>query len=123
DFHVTGVQTCALPIFFNYAYHLDTVLFGRYLRQVAISRGVRHVVDDVVGVESDQHGSITALRTREHGDISGDLFIDCSGFAGRLINRHYGTEFRGFGASLINDRAVAVRVPYAAARGTTSPLS
>lgn len=97
---------------FNYAYHLDTVLFGRYLRQVALSRGVKRVVDNVVGVENDERGLITALKTREHGDIPGNLFIDCSGFAGLLINKHYGIEFHEFGDSLFNDRAVALRVPY-----------
>jgi tryptophan 7-halogenase len=97
---------------FNYAYHIDAVLFGRYLRQVAISRGVQRIVDEVTGVESNERGLITALKTREHGDIPGDLFIDCSGFGGLLINKHYGTRFTGFGASLFNDRAVALRVPY-----------
>src|SRR5690606_22404510 len=67
---------------FNYAYHLDTVLFGRYLRTLALGRGVKRIVDNVVGVESDERGMIKALRTKEHGPIEGDLFIDCSGFGG-----------------------------------------
>lgn len=108
---------------FNYAYHMDTVLFGRFLRHVATSRGVRHIVDDVIGVESNEQGSITALRTREHGAISADLFIDCSGFGGLLINKHYGTEFVGFGDSLFNDRAVALRVPYETARDHINPFT
>ena len=108
---------------FNYAYHLDTVLFGRYLRQVALGRGVKHIVDTVIGVESDERGFITALKTREHGDISGDLFIDCSGFVGALINQHYGTEFIGFGDSLFNDRAVALRVPYETAHDPVNPFT
>jgi Tryptophan halogenase len=108
---------------FNYAYHLDTVLFGRYLRRIAIDRGVKRVVGNVVGLETDERGFITALKTREHGDIGGDLFIDCSGFGGLLINKHYGTEFLGFGDSLFNDRAVAIRVPYATANPTIKPFT
>jgi tryptophan halogenase len=108
---------------FNYAYHLDTVLFGRYLRQVALGRGVERIVDNVVGVTNDETGAITALKTAEHGDIAGDFFIDCSGFVGLLINRHFGTEFEGFGDSLLNDRAIALRVPYAGPREPISPYT
>jgi tryptophan halogenase len=107
----------------NYAYHMDTVLFGRYLRQVARERGVRRIVDNVVGVETNEHGYLTALKTAEHGDVAGDLFIDCSGFRGLLINKHFGSEFVSFGASLFNDRAVALRVPYASADATINPFT
>jgi tryptophan halogenase len=107
----------------NYAYHLDTVLFGRYLREIAIARGVERVVDTVVGVTGDERGFITALKTGAHGDIAGDLFIDCSGFSGLLINKHLGAEFRGFGDSLFNDRAVAMRVPYASAETPINPFT
>ena len=105
---------------FNYAYHMDAVLFGQYLRRIAVERGVRRVVDTVVGVESDERGLIAALKTKEHGDIAADLFIDCSGFGGHLINKHFGVEFRSFGDSLFNDRAVALRVPY---RGVEAPIN
>lgn len=108
---------------FNYAYHLDTVLFGRYLRQLGLERGIRRIVDNVVGVATDEREFITALKTREHGDVEGDLFIDCSGFGGVLINKHYGTEFVGFGDSLFNDRAVAIRVPYPEANPVIKPFT
>jgi tryptophan halogenase len=108
---------------FNYAYHLDTVLFGRYLRKIALERGVARIVDNVVGVESDERGFVTALRTAEHGDVAGDLFIDCSGFGGLLINKHYGTAFESFGDALFNDRAVALRVPYEGAHEPIRPYT
>ncbi len=102
---------------------MDTVLFGRYLRQIALARGVKRIVDTVVGVAGDERGFITALKTKEHGDIAGDLFIDCSGFGGLLINKHFGTEFRSFGDSLFNDRAVAIRVPYKSADAPINPFT
>lgn len=108
---------------FDYAYHTDTVLFGRYLRQLGLRRGVRRVVDNVVGVKSDERGSITALNTEHHGAIAGDLFIDCSGFGGYLINQHYGTQFLSFNDSLLNDRAVALRVPYRTADAPINPFT
>ena len=107
----------------DYAYHTDTVLFGRYLREVAMARGVKRIMDNVTGVQSDERGLITALYTKEHGAIEGDLFIDCSGFGGYLINKHYGTEFVSFNDSLFNDRAVALRVPYAQADAPINPFT
>jgi tryptophan halogenase len=108
---------------FDYAYHMDTVLFGRYLRQIALDRGVERIVDNVVGVETNERGLITALKTAAHGDVAGDLFIDCSGFGGLLINKHYGSEFLGFGDSLFNDRAVALRVPYEITKDPIIPFT
>jgi tryptophan 6-halogenase len=107
----------------DYAYHTDTVLFGRYLREVTLGRGVKRIVDNVIGVQSDERGLITALNTKEHGAIEGDLFIDCSGFGGYLINKHFGTEFVSFNDSLFNDRAVALRVPYRSAAAPINPFT
>lgn len=95
----------------NYAYHIDTVLLGRYLRQVGIDRGVRHVVDLVTGVGRDETGQVTHVTTKEHGDLDGDLFIDCSGFRGLLINQAMEEPFVSFSDVLFNDAAVAMRVP------------
>jgi tryptophan halogenase len=107
----------------DYAYHTDTVLFGRYLREVGLGRGVKRIVDSVLGVQSDERGLITALMTKAHGAIEGDLFIDCSGFGGYLINKHFGTEFVSFNDSLFNDRAVALRVPYPSADAPINPFT
>lgn len=105
----------------NYAYHIDTVLLGRYLRQVGVDRGVNHVVDKVVGVERDERGFVTALETEAHGALAGDLFIDCSGFRGLLINQTMEEPFIGFNDVLFNDSAVAMRVPHAEGETRISP--
>lgn len=47
-----------------YAYHLDTVMFGRYLREIAIGRGVTRIVDKVVGVVRDERGFIELIDDR-----------------------------------------------------------
>jgi len=105
----------------NYAYHIDTVLLGRYLRQVGVSRGVRHVVDKVVGVQRDERGFVTALQSEQHGPLAGDLFIDCSGFRGLLLNQALEEPFIGFGDVLFNDSAVAMRVPNAEGHTQIAP--
>ncbi len=107
----------------NYAYHLDAVKLGQYLREVAVGRGVRRIVDTVEQVGLDARGFVTHLATREHGDVKGDLFIDCSGFAGLIINKALGVPFVGYGDVLFCDRAVAMRVPYADRTATIPPYT
>ncbi len=96
----------------NYAYHIDAARLGLYLRDVAISRGVRHISADVIGVTRDALG-IAAVQTEEHGEHAAELFIDCTGFA-RVLMRELtdGDEFEDYGQYLLNDRAIAARIPY-----------
>jgi tryptophan halogenase len=103
---------------FPYAYHFDTVLLARFLTRYGTEHGVRHVLDDVVDVRLDSHGYIDHVLTREHGELAGDLFIDCTGFRGMLLNKKLGVPFVSYQETLPNDRAVALRVPVdIAARG------
>ncbi len=98
----------------NYGYHFDAGKFGMKLREHAIANlHVRHVHDDVDQVLSHDDGDIAALRTRAHGDIAGDLFIDCSGLASVLIGQHFGIGVRSQKHLLFNDTALALQVPYA----------
>ncbi len=96
-----------------YAYHLDAILLGHFLRDIATRRGVRHVVDDVVDVLLDERGYVRAVKTAGHGELEGDLFLDCTGFRGLIINEVYKTPFVDYTNTLFCDRAVALRIPYA----------
>ena len=98
----------------NYAYHLDAAKLAALLKSHGVARlGVRHVCDHAVSVETDDTGDITAIATREHGEIEGDLFIDCSGHSALLIGAHFGVPVIDRGGELFNDRALAVQVPVA----------
>jgi tryptophan halogenase len=100
----------------NYGYHFDAVKLGHLLRRHATQvLGVRHVLDHFIAVRSHDNGDIAALTTREHGDIEGDLFIDCSGLACLLLGGHYGIGLRSEQGVLFNDSALAVQVPHAEA--------
>ncbi|MGP4096930.1 tryptophan halogenase family protein [Nonomuraea sp. KM90] len=96
---------------FPYAYHFDAALLAKYLTRLGTARGVRHVLDDVTEVRQDERGWISHLVTAGHGEIHGDLFVDCTGFRGLLINQVLGEEFQSFEDVLPNNRAVALRVP------------
>jgi Tryptophan halogenase len=96
---------------FPYAYHFDAALLARYLTRIGVDLGVRHVVDNVVGVGQNERGWISHVATKEHGNLTGDLFIDCTGFRGLLINQTLDEPFISFEDVLPNNRAVALRVP------------
>jgi tryptophan halogenase len=96
---------------FPYAYHFDATLLAAYLCRYATERGVRRILDDVEHISRDHRGWIECLRTREHGEIRGDLYIDCTGFRGLLLNQTLGVGFMSYQDTLPNDRAVALRVP------------
>lgn len=94
-----------------YAYHFDANLFARFLKDYAKQRGVKQIVDDVLDTQLADNGYIDSLITGEHGNIQGDLFIDCSGFRGLLINKALGETFIPFSDSLLCDRAIAMQIP------------
>lgn len=95
-----------------YAYHLDAGAFAEYLKHVATHRGVRHVVDNVRRVLVDERGFIAGLETEHHGPLRAELYIDCSGFAGLLIERALGDPWQSWSGQLLVDRAMALPLPY-----------
>jgi hypothetical protein len=112
-------QTPEFAAVANYGYHLDAGKFGLFLqRHCTQNLGVRHLlahVEEVVPVkDGERAGDIAALRTREHGLVEGDLFVDCTGMASLLLGGHYGVPLVPQRDVLFNDRALAVQVPYPA---------
>lgn len=98
----------------NYGYHLDAIKFARLLRKHAVEKlGVTHVIDHVENIHNSPDGDIDFLQCKTHGQISGDLYVDCSGFASLLLGQHYAVPLLGKKEILFNDRAIAVQVPYA----------
>ncbi|MDP1027335.1 tryptophan 7-halogenase [Sphingomonas sp. KR1UV-12] len=99
------------PFRMEYGYHFDAGLLGDYLREVAVGRGVIHRQARVTAVTRADNGDIAALATDRGEAIEGDVFVDCSGFAGLLIERTLGVPFRSFGDNLFNDAAVVMPTP------------
>ncbi len=97
--------TWSLP----YAYHFDSALYGRYLRRYSEARGVTRTEGMVRTVERDGGtGDVTALVLADGRRIAGDLFIDCSGARGLLIQRELNVGYEDWGHWLPCDRAMAV---------------
>jgi tryptophan 6-halogenase len=97
----------------SYAWHFDANLVAGFLRRFAVEKqGVHHIQDEMTDVTMDERGFITALRTKSGQVVEGELFVDCSGFRGLLINQAMREPFLDMSDHLLNDRAVATAVPH-----------
>jgi hypothetical protein len=107
-----------------YAWHFDAHLVGDFLRRFATEKfAVTHVQDKLSEVKQDENGFITALTTVGGRTLEGDLFIDCSGFRGLLINKALGEPFIDMHDHLLCDSAVAAPVPHDDAANGVEPYT
>lgn len=100
-----------LKVQYPYGYHFDASLIAKFMAKYAQERGVTEILDEVDDVVLEEDGSILGVQTRAHGRLDADLFVDCTGFRGLLINKALGEPFIPFSESLLCDRAVAMQVP------------
>jgi tryptophan halogenase len=81
-----SAQVPAVTDAFSFGFQFDAGLYANYLREYAVARGAQRVEGMIVEVEQHpETGFVTALKLRDGRRIEGDLFIDCSGFRGLLI--------------------------------------
>ena len=96
------------PFHFQDGYHFDSVLIGKFLQKKAAEVGINHIQATVENVELHSNGDIRSLKLNNDQLLSGDIFVDCSGFASILLEKTLKVPFISFSDNLFNDSAVAI---------------
>jgi tryptophan 7-halogenase len=107
---------------YGYAYQFDATLFGPYMREFGLTKGVDRIEGKVVEVTKDsESGNVATLVLEDGRRIDGDLFIDCSGFRSMMLGEAVGADWEDWSHWLPCDRAVAL--PCMAAKETIEPYT
>ena len=117
DDYSLELQACLQNRFFRsdtskigYAYHLDSSLYARFLRKISEKRGVKRIEGKIQHVQQNaETGDIATLELEDNTKISGDIFIDCTGFRALLIEKTLGVQFIDLKQWLPMDSAIALQ--------------
>jgi len=111
----------------RYALHFDATLVAKYLRSYSERLGVVRTERTVIGATRRADGLLDELQFSDGSTLQADLYIDCSGFRGVLIEQVLGTGYHDWTAMLPCDRAVAfptastvARPPYTCSRARSA---
>jgi len=113
---------------FGYAYQFDSGLYAKFLRKYSEARNVIRTEGRVTEVlQNHENGNITSILLEDGSTIEADIFIDCSGFRGLLIEQTLKTGYEDWSNWLPCNKAVAVQceqegpsLPYTRATARTA---
>ena len=92
----------------TYAFQFDASLYAKFMREFAEARGVKRIEGRITHADQNPQSGHIETVSLETGEVyEGDLFIDCSGFRGLLIEQTLKTGYLDWSAFLPCDRAVA----------------
>ena len=97
----------------DYAYQVDATMLAHWMRDnICLPTGLTHIKDDVTEVLQGDNGWVTGLKTKENGELTADLYVDCTGFKSLLLGEAMQTPYHSWSEDLPNNKAWAAHKPY-----------
>ena len=107
-FHIPDEDPQKIESSFGYAYQFDSGKYAKFLRTFAEANGVTRIEGRITQSSHDTAtGNISAVSLESGQNIEAELFIDCSGFRGLLIEQAYKTGYDDWSQWLPCNRAIA----------------
>ncbi|WP_111979254.1 tryptophan halogenase family protein [Algibacillus agarilyticus] len=107
------ISTAEYAKYANYGYHLNATKFSTFLQKHCVKHlNIKHILAEVEDVKLATSGQITSVYLAGKGDLTGDLFIDCTGFKSLLLGESLGVKFKKVDDILFADTALATHVDY-----------
>jgi tryptophan 7-halogenase len=94
---------------YHYAYHFDASLYAKYLRNFSVKLGVTRIESTITSVTLNDNGFIKSVVLKDETEVTGDLFIDCSGLRGLLIEKTLKTGYEDWSYWLPMNSAIALQ--------------
>lgn len=95
----------------NYGLHFDAKLLAKYLKKVAMYRGIKYIDSKISDIISDENEFIYSIATERGDKLSCDFVFDCTGFAREIIGKHFKSEWHSYSDSLPMKRALPFFLP------------
>lgn len=99
------------PFNVGYGYHFDASKMAELLQKHATNAGVKYINGKFASATPHISGDIKSITLVDGQVINSDLFIDCTGFNGLLIEKVLQTPFTSFKDNLFCNAAVALPSP------------
>ncbi len=93
-----------------YAYHLDAIKLAQFLKSKCIDRGINYIDANVSKINKDKEDNISSVVANGI-TLTGDFFIDCTGFKSIMTKGTYNSQWHSYEKSLLCNRAVALQTP------------
>lgn len=94
-----------------YAFHIDSRKAIAYLESVAQKIGIEIIDAGVISINNDDAGFINSLDLDNGSSVTGDFFIDATGFHRLILQKHYGVEWVSSKKYLPSSKAIACIKP------------